>query len=123
MAMRSFEVEVSRIMVRRIGEVASIFVGAESEDEAKKEAERKAEMTLGNEAVGIEWKANPDSFEVDIEEIKVLGVREEPQILRDKVAALLKEYSPEDVAAAVVELRKVRFDDAVKEWRLSTRDC
>jgi hypothetical protein len=104
--MRWFEVEVSRIMVRRIGEVASIFVDAESEEEAKREAERKAEMTLEDEALEIEWEEIPDRFYEDIDEIEVLGVREKPEILRRKVAALLEEHSPEDLAAALAELRK-----------------
>jgi hypothetical protein len=102
MAMRSFEVDVTRTVKRCIQQYATVWVEAESEENAKK----KAEMYVDEKGPEVEWEEIPDLLVLVARRVQAFRVREDAETLRGKVAAILKKHSPDDIAAAVAELRK-----------------
>jgi hypothetical protein len=102
MAMRSFEVDVTRTVRRSISQYATIWVDAETQEDAKK----KAEMFVDDEGWQVEWEEIPELLVQVVNKVKAFRVREDPETLRGKVAAILRKHSPDDIAAAVAELRK-----------------
>jgi hypothetical protein len=103
-----FEVKLTRTKLVRLQEDATVEVEAKDKDDARRKAGRMVET---DHHCNIHWEEWPDRLDeeeedYEVEEVDELDPEDMELTFRERVAALLRGHTPDELAAAVAELRK-----------------